>query len=220
MEKIIALEDFSASYFQGANRISSWHMKNKEIEDLFADFNKIKSKEVPLVLDVGCGSGLAGYLFSRQGCKVIAIDQYKETQNYHLYEELSTQFSSNSQNINFFTNSDFKSIYKQFVNKQVDVIFCSWMSIGENLTNPYFKKINPNMIVHVIGKGGVTGLTEANHKTFDYVSPGTYNNHSGSYDLLSGYTTVKHSDTDDFRGENQSMIRIDVKNLLVKNYNT
>ncbi len=126
--------------------VSFWPPRNKEIK-FFAAVADYVAEEKPTLLDIGCGNAFLSYLLAREsGLKVIGLGPVKKLLQATPYKHENLELVEG-------TSQDAVMMYSR---QNTDVVLCSWMPEGVDLTED-IQKIRPKAIIYVKNKGGHTG---------------------------------------------------------------
>jgi SAM-dependent methyltransferase len=128
--------------------VSFWAPRREEIQRVVEVSKLVSSRKKPVIVDIGCGSGLVDYLLATTGeVEVIGIDPAE-----HLISKAKEVYRHPHLR---FEGGDAESL-RNYTDK-VDVAFNSWMPMDINLS-PYMLDLNALAIIYVRDKAGATGV--------------------------------------------------------------
>ena len=134
---------------------SYWAPRREEIQR-FVDIAKAVyvRKGKPIVLDVGCGTGLLAYLLAQTGeVEVIGLDPDKS---------LIKESTYHHQNLKLEVGDSGYAV-KKYSSQDVDLVINSWMPYQLNLT-PDIRKIGARVIAYIKEGGGATGVPDYDYE--------------------------------------------------------
>ncbi|MEM4182038.1 MAG: hypothetical protein QXX68_02715 [Candidatus Pacearchaeota archaeon] len=135
------LEDITIRDFLGPSRISSWIPRKAEVKRI-CEYARCLDK--PRIIDVGCGKLLASHLFALEGLDVRAIDLNLNPNQKWVFSPL--------QNLRAYRGDAFSSKWY----KGRNVVFNSWMPLGQNWSYVFYENPSIDMIFYV--KSKATGV--------------------------------------------------------------
>ena len=145
--------------------IGDWAPRRADIDRILNLAEAVTEKEKPVILDIGCGSGLLAYLLAETGrCQVIGIDPENDGSQTYTHQNLTLE------------KGDVGSAVKKY-QSAVDLVLNSYMPEGKNLT-PAIRRIGAQAIVYVKDVNGLTGV-DIQALSYQYKIP--------AYELRSDY---------------------------------
>jgi hypothetical protein len=192
-DKAKRLEDITLSDFQGASRISSWIPTHREV-DKISKYAKLVNS--PYMLDVGCGHGLASFLFAIEDVRVLGVDA-------GLNKDRALCNSG-------ITNLEFreKNAYEGEIYKGINVIFNSWMPQGEDWSGCFIRKKRFPIIIYV--KSRATGMQPGMPMNFNDLN--TYRTPIGFVEI-DRWSCFGH---DDFKSDTSLEIKTQYGEVIVQ----